>query len=206
MVETKERKGEKFNQIAKHLVEKKMEETEKKYNGKTYEEVCEENLSKHPDKEVYLRLLKIRETICDYKLTGESFPEIDENQFKNDLTCIKQNQDSREKAIPWISSNQEDWFPPEIVDLIRWINGGNNDYPYYRSLGHLLAIYDKHDFLKILAESGDKKAKLIKVRNRLPKELLGKKLEYIKLEDGTWMVSVSEADTRCWYEKYREEC
>jgi hypothetical protein len=167
------------------------------------DDLKEQNFARHPDREVYERLLALNERLTGNLFQMQTLPEIDADQLRADLAIVKRNQKTPEleRGIPLWSSDPTMWYPTRVVTLIEWIYGGTRKYMHPHSLGLILARFGRQDLLAILAESGDEKARFTMDRHRLPKALHGKDLQYAQLDETTWLVTVSEPDRRSFYER-----
>lgn len=96
----------------------------------------------------------------------------------------------------------DDIYPARIFDLISWIFGW--DHVFYRksfSLGTGLIAVGRRDLVPLLHNiSGDRKAKMKKVRSRIPKELHGKGLKWEKINENEWRVRVVPRVEYCQYD------
>jgi hypothetical protein len=101
-----------------------------------------------------------------------------------------------------ISSDPSNWLPDWFWATIQWTVGSKFFWSPIDSLGISLLKQNRRDLLPLLGKAGDKKAKMIKKRSRLPKELIGKQLEWTKLDHTTWTVTIlPERETQCEYDK-----
>lgn len=129
------------------------------------------------------------------------FDDLDREELRKNLKLLHNHK------FALISTDQDILLPSKIMDAMGWILGWEGWYGHYiYTLGVLLVHHKKYDLLKILADTGDNKAKKKKIRTKLPKELLGKELEFLQLNDKEWLITVKdEITTTCEYEKIYEE-
>ena len=93
--------------------------------------------------------------------------------------------------FPLISTDPSDWWPVEIRNCISWSKGQGLGWSIIDSLGMDLIRNNKRELLEILAKAGDKKARTRLERMKLPSELKGKKLDWLKINDKEWMVTIT---------------
>jgi hypothetical protein len=109
------------------------------------------------------------------------------------------------KFVIW-SSDSKDWLPIRVTEILQWIKGNDFCHPTWTNLGIMLIKTGRRELLNLLEEAGDKKAKQIKKRNKFPKELSGKHLEWIKLSETEWFVEVTDKiETHCEYDKIYDQ-
>ena len=111
-----------------------------------------------------------------------------------------------EKKLGGISSSPEDWIPSWANWIVRWVIGSIMFNADFDNLGVELIKQNRLDLVSVLADCGDLKAKPKAIRSKLPKELIGKELQYEKLSETEWRVTIlPQKRSICEYEKLYEQ-
>lgn len=158
-----------------------------------YNRIVEENFKR---REQELKFLNFFETLYNNK---ELLKQINEKELLDYLTKL------RSIKVPIITSDKREWLPDRILNIVQWVRGSEMFHPIQDTLGIDLIKLGRRDLFKILAESGDKKARMIKKRSKLPQELIGKSLKWKKVTSSQYMVEVKEREEYCEYDKLYEK-
>jgi len=160
-----------------------------------------ENLERRKKELWYIfDLEEIKKYLAHYR-TKKTTVSIDAKKLENALVAL--DDAMRRRVIHNMSSDDSDWLPSWVFETISWARGGMG---FYGNVAYCLGVdllrCGRKDLLRILAKTGDSKAKQIKTRTRMPRELVGKSLEWIQVNKNEYRVIVKNIkETISIYEK-----
>jgi len=171
--------------------------------ARTTDEIEQSNLARRKDELWFAFWLRDLKESIEKKRESYNIDARKLEKALTDIDTIKANH-----GLNMMSSKDSDWLPLWVIDTVAWAKGyeGYCNACGKRWLGVDLVLAGRSDLLRVLARTGDAKAVDRKVRNRMPKGLARKSLEWIKVSDREYKVLVKDGiDMQSEYDKIAKE-